>query len=472
MIYGLVIEAITTLEEALLIEPKKHAAFVASAPLLHAETPVFERLENKIEITNFPITSAASKSSGDVVNYRNMKEHTAYHLAIPGNVTLEFVYMLSFVSMIGLIQWDVQLSFSDHHKCGRVSLEVQRKCLQPKSLTLAQATLSNVRSFVSMIGLIQGDVQLSFSDHHKCGCVSLEVQRKCLQPKSLALVFERLENKIEITNFPITSAASKSSGDVVNYRNMKEHTAYHLAIPGNVTLEFVYMLSFVSMIGLIQWDVQLSFSDHHKCGRVSLEVQRKCLQPKSLTLDGFLALPHLGKHSSSPNDWSYLGYDPLEGKHKVLCVPSEEYTDQSRVLTLGIQESWRHITKGRCPPSPNWNTVALVTHDHPFDVVKLYILEDAHGHEWKRFVLRVPCKSVRRDSIYFSGTTDAGEFIFAPYGFYQASYILFFDPRRNSTTKVFFERIWMTLDAAVDLLATTRSPCMFSQITSRVSFLC
>ena len=101
---------------------------------------------------------------------------------------------------------------------------------------------------------------------------------------------------------------------------------------------------------------------------------------------------------------------------------------------------------------PYEGRVALVTHDHPFDVVKLYILEDAHGHEWKRFVLHVPCKSVRRDSIYFSGTTDAGEFIFAPYGFYQASYILFFDPRRNSTTKVFFERIWMTLDAAVDLL--------------------
>ncbi|CAF1709594.1 unnamed protein product [Brassica oleracea var. botrytis] len=121
MIYGLVIEAITTLEEALLIEPKKHAAicclgnayttFAFLTPeeteakynfdlashffqLAVDETPVFERLENKIEITNFPITYAASKSSGDVVNYRNMKEQTAYHLAIPGNVTLEFVYML------------------------------------------------------------------------------------------------------------------------------------------------------------------------------------------------------------------------------------------------------------------------------------------------------------------------------------------------------------------------------------------
>ncbi|KAF3514058.1 hypothetical protein F2Q69_00002977 [Brassica cretica] len=39
----------------------------------------------------------------------------------------------------------------------------------------AQATLSNVRSFVSMVGLIQRDVQLSCSDFYKCGRVSLEV---------------------------------------------------------------------------------------------------------------------------------------------------------------------------------------------------------------------------------------------------------------------------------------------------------
>jgi len=103
---------------------------------------------------------------------------------------------------------------------------------------------------------------------------------------------------------------------------------------------------------------------------------------------------------------------------------------------------------------PYEGRLAIVPHDYPYDVVKLYILKDAHGLEWTResFVLHLPCDNLRRDSIRFRGTTDAGEFIFAPYGFYQASYILFFDPRRNSTTKVFFERIWMTLDAAVDLL--------------------
>ncbi|CAH8355427.1 unnamed protein product [Eruca vesicaria subsp. sativa] len=141
------------------------------------------------------------------------------------------------------------------------------------------------------------------------------------------------------------------------------------------------------------------------------------------TLRRYIALPHPpGKHSPDQNGWaSYLGYDPLEGKHKVLFVPSEEYTDQPLVLTLGIQESWRHITKGRYP-------VHLPTGTH------------AHGHEWKRFVLHIPCKSIRRDSIHFTGTTDAGEFIFAPYSFYQDSYILFYDPRRKTTRKVFIKR--------------------------------
>ena len=73
------------------------------------------------------------------------------------------------------------------------------------------------------------------------------------------------------------------------------------------------------------------------------------------TLRRFLALPHPGEQGSS-NRWSsylgwssYLLYDPLEGKHKVLCVLTNKYSDQPRILTLGAQGSWRIITKGRCP---------------------------------------------------------------------------------------------------------------------------
>ena len=68
------------------------------------------------------------------------------------------------------------------------------------------------------------------------------------------------------------------------------------------------------------------------------------------TLRRFLALPHPGKHMSTRDGWSYyLGYNSLEGKHKVLCVLTNKYSDKPQVITLGAKESWRIITKGRCP---------------------------------------------------------------------------------------------------------------------------
>ncbi|CAH8355478.1 unnamed protein product [Eruca vesicaria subsp. sativa] len=213
------------------------------------------------------------------------------------------------------------------------------------------------------------------------------------------------------------------------------------------------------------------------------------------TLGWFLALPHPGTHRSNRKGWSsYLGYDPLESKHKVLCVLSKNHSDQPRVITLGARESWRTIPKGRCPShclaegygrcfngilyyrarlrgyghdiimsfdvkSENFNIIkfpevrsrklhmtryegslALVTRD--YDGVTLYSLKDAHGHEWtrERFVNHLPSERVWRDSLRFRGTTDAGEFIFAPYVFHDAFFILYFDPRRNSTREVLFEK--------------------------------
>ncbi|XP_056848423.1 putative F-box protein At1g47790, partial [Raphanus sativus] len=184
----------------------------------------------------------------------------------------------------------------------------------------------------------------------------------------------------------------------------------------------------------------------------------------------------------------------IAGKHKVICVLSKKYSDKPLILTLDSQESWRTITKGRCPmhrPTgeygrcfngilyykarllgdghdiimsfdvkseyfnpikfpeedrsrqlhmiPYKGRVALVTLTS--NVVKLYILKDAHGNEWmSRFDLRLPCRRVGRNSIHFRGITDAGELIFAPYSFYQESYILYLDPRRHSTRKEFFGR--------------------------------
>ncbi|KAJ4879895.1 putative F-box protein [Raphanus sativus] len=218
------------------------------------------------------------------------------------------------------------------------------------------------------------------------------------------------------------------------------------------------------------------------------------------TLKQFLALPYPDKCSSNQKGWgSYLGYDPLEGKHKVLFMSTIKCTDQPRVLTLGAQESWRIIPKGRCPrhrpcgygrcfdgilyyrashhgdshetimkfdvKSEYFNVInypeglywssfssfhmipyegrlALVDYDRLYGTVYLYILEDAQGHKWtgERYVLHLPYESVQKYSIDFRGTTDAGELVFAPFGFHETFYILYLDPRRKGTRKVIFER--------------------------------
>ncbi|KAG2329027.1 hypothetical protein Bca4012_021361 [Brassica carinata] len=207
------------------------------------------------------------------------------------------------------------------------------------------------------------------------------------------------------------------------------------------------------------------------------------------TLRRFLELPHPpGEHSSSRGWWSYW---PVNTKYSAYYL--KKYSDQPLVLTLGAQESWRTVTKGRFPmhrptgeygrcfdgilyyrgrllggghddvimsfdvKSENFSPINFAEdrsrqlHMIPYEgkvalvtltsnVVKLYVLKDAHGHEWTRFDLRVPCKSVGKNSIHFRGTSDAGELIFAPYSFYGDSYILYLDLRRNSTRRVFFER--------------------------------
>lgn len=40
----------------------------------------------------------------------------------------------------------------------------------------------------------------------------------------------------------------------------------------------------------------------------------------------------------------FLGYDPIEGKHKIVCLPCDKASDVCRVLTLGsAQKSWRTV---------------------------------------------------------------------------------------------------------------------------------
>ncbi|KAF2594082.1 hypothetical protein F2Q70_00044792 [Brassica cretica] len=72
-----------------------------------------------------------------------MKGHSAFHLAIPRNVTLEFVYMLVSVKLIDI---NIKDTF------GMTLFDIIKH--KPHFPTL---------DLVSMVGLIQRDVQLSCS---------------------------------------------------------------------------------------------------------------------------------------------------------------------------------------------------------------------------------------------------------------------------------------------------------------------
>ncbi|CAN6816792.1 unnamed protein product [Brassica oleracea var. botrytis] len=85
---------------------------------------------------------------------------------------------------------------------------------------------------------------------------------------------------------------------------------------------------------------------------------------------------------------------------------------------------------------PYEGRLALVTRDFPGE---LYILKDADGHEWTRQCLPRVFKSKWRIYMQLKGITDAGELVFAPRSFVDSFYILYFDPRRNSTREAFFE---------------------------------
>ncbi|WZZ35624.1 hypothetical protein YC2023_019025 [Brassica napus] len=91
----------------------------------------------------------------------------------------------------------------------------------------------------------------------------------------------------EIMNFSITSAVSKSSGDVVNY-SKNEHTGFQLAISGMLIwtqATFSNVKSFVRWLvsprGMFSCRVQTTT---HVVA-FHLKYIRKCLQPKSLTWD-------------------------------------------------------------------------------------------------------------------------------------------------------------------------------------------
>ncbi|XP_010495264.1 PREDICTED: putative F-box protein At1g50870 [Camelina sativa] len=198
---------------------------------------------------------------------------------------------------------------------------------------------------------------------------------------------------------------------------------------------------------------------------------------------------------------SYLGYDPLEDKHKVLCV-SKQDSEQPRVLTLGAQESWRVISKGNFPlhspigdhhgqcingilyydaylrigdggerrimsfdvRSEKFTSIKLPDfysrlqiHMIPYkgrvaivkvaslSSINLWILKDGDRHIWKHKIFVLPLSEIddplRGNNLSFSGVSDAGELIFTRWSLSKSFYILYFDLRSNSIREALFEGI-------------------------------
>ncbi|CAL9218451.1 unnamed protein product [Arabidopsis halleri] len=208
--------------------------------------------------------------------------------------------------------------------------------------------------------------------------------------------------------------------------------------------------------------------------------------------------PTMRKFSTLPkpkSKWKgitvFLGYDQIEGKHKVVCMPRGKASDECRVITLGTaKKSWRtiKINHKHLPISDNGpcingvlyykakldqsNVDIIMSFDvrsEKFDMIEmpwvnhywgklipyagklacvkntmnnkditLWVLEDA---KWlcKHFTASSydkPLKSL----CGINGITDDGEFIYVPYVL-NSFYILYYDPEKKSYRKVDFEGV-------------------------------
>ncbi|ESQ30711.1 hypothetical protein EUTSA_v10011993mg, partial [Eutrema salsugineum] len=185
----------------------------------------------------------------------------------------------------------------------------------------------------------------------------------------------------------------------------------------------------------------------------------------------FLTLPRLRKSWESIA--MLLGYDPTEGKHKLMCIPSRRSSDVCQVLTLGsTQESWRPVKtnhkhhvcfhdSGRCINGGfdvKFEKLGMI--DLPSDIHRdmlinyggrlacvdkvwrknrLWILEDAGKHKWSSQDFLSPFVHFNESlKTYFNlkGYTHAGEFVFVPSMFSKFFYILLYDPVRNSFRRI------------------------------------
>ncbi|KAG7594429.1 F-box associated domain type 3 [Arabidopsis thaliana x Arabidopsis arenosa] len=196
------------------------------------------------------------------------------------------------------------------------------------------------------------------------------------------------------------------------------------------------------------------------------------------------------------------GYEPVEGKHKVVCMPcGRGYYDECQVLTLGSdQESWRTVKTnhkrgpvtvhrticyGQCRcingviyylASINFVTVIMSfdVRSEKFDVIdipwdnqlwpmmiisyegrlaclssngnnsrSMWVLEDAQKHEWSSYNL-LPISHYdpgSEDLFKLIGITIDGELIYVPRAVFKSFDVIYIDPKRKTFRRVEYRGI-------------------------------
>ncbi|XP_010463252.1 PREDICTED: putative F-box protein At1g47765 [Camelina sativa] len=120
----------------------------------------------------------------------------------------------------------------------------------------------------------------------------------------------------------------------------------------------------------------------------------------------------------------FLGYDPVEGIHKVMCIPLKRSSDVCRVLTLGSaqeQEPWRtvktchkhrseyHTTSGRCIKGVVYY-IAYVYHKRVWVIMSFDV-------RYEKFdMMQLPSENISRVMMTYEGRLACVENCVTKYG--------------------------------------------------------
>ncbi|XP_010424159.1 PREDICTED: F-box protein At5g18160-like [Camelina sativa] len=222
------------------------------------------------------------------------------------------------------------------------------------------------------------------------------------------------------------------------------------------------------------------------------------------TMKRFFTLPDPQGTGDGYYVGGFLGYEPIGGKYKALCIVRGCNT---QVLTLGARESWRVITKGspihwpakdcgRCINGVIYYKAICMPYRHAlvsFDlrsesfgliefpmrdyvrflmvsyegrlalissigsVVELWSLEDSENLKYwscKQFLFSLPANK-RFKSLDLKGVTDAGELIYTGMSLNGSFCVVYFDPKKDSIRETKFaagNEIWQPDRLGFDLV--------------------